>query len=576
MKRNVSTGIALAACLVTVACGGNAPTPASVTTGEMKGSYGVFYYVSVSRPVGGTIRSTDDKINCGTAGGPNNLCAPARYSWAETASLTAIPDNTGLYFQSWAGDCSGSLAAGCSLDTIASGADKWVAAVFNPADRLGHTSIPNPGQHSPLFFSFIKSLDTKVPGTPRCNTCHGVNYDGLANAPSCTACHAQTGHGNWLTDCAFCHGNPPLPSHATRSPDCKSCHPDTVNAAGAIIAGGKHMNGAVDVAGCNSCHGFPPANGTHITHFGLTPAEGTSGYGDLSILETRYPDSTTAPAKYAFGCGNCHPLDEQASHMDGTLQVELSNPSAPAGSLKALNPLGPGLGGASYTDGPNTFQGTVKDYSDGTCSNVYCHSRVEFNAPFVPDPIPDPGTGGPPFSYLPYAVTMTRVYSSPTWGGGALGCSGCHGMPPQSSNPANAAGAGDSHSWVDRYGYGNLHGFAMGRGPIACATCHFDTVRVQGGRRFSTDGNDLPIYDDVPIASFAAHVNGRPDLRFTTETIWMGSTSFTASAATGAAPQGNPGNITCSNVSCHRQQTEVKWGAPYRWYTNECNVCHLY
>jgi hypothetical protein len=219
------------AAAVAAACGGNAPTPASVTTGEMKGKYGVFYYVNVSRPVGGTINSGDGKIDCGTVVGVHDLCGPALYNWTDKASLTAIPDTTTdptFYFQSWAGDCSGAIPSGCILDTIAFGADKWVAAVFNPADRLGHSSIPNPGQHGPLFFSFIK----KTAGTPRCNTCHGVNYDGLANAPSCTACHAQTGHGNWLTDCSFCHA-------------------------------------------------FPPDTGAHVTHFGLAVANPSSGYGDL-------------------------------------------------------------------------------------------------------------------------------------------------------------------------------------------------------------------------------------------------------------------------------------------------------
>jgi len=63
--------LVLATALV-AACGGPAPSPAKTTTGEQKGQYGVFYYVNVSRPVGGTIRSTDGQINCGTLNGPNN------------------------------------------------------------------------------------------------------------------------------------------------------------------------------------------------------------------------------------------------------------------------------------------------------------------------------------------------------------------------------------------------------------------------------------------------------------------------------------------------------------------------
>ena len=556
--------LVLVATALVAACGGNAPSPASVTAGEMKGKFGVFYYVSVSRPVGGTIRSTDGKINCGTAGGPNNLCTPAVYNWTETASLTAIPDTTDLYFQSWAGDCSGAIPNGCTLDTDTFGADKWVAAVFNPADRLGHTSIPSPGQHSPLFFSFIKSLDTKIPGTPRCNTCHGLNYDGLANAPSCTACHAQAGHGNWLTDCAFCHGNPPLPSHDGRSSNCSQCHPDTVLASGAInTATGKHMNGKPDAKECGTCHALPPASGSHLAHWSVSDPTLVSGYGDVTARQD-HTLSSGATDGYAFGCGNCHPLDS-SKHHDGIMQVEVHDLAAPAGSIKALNPVG-----AAYAFGTN---------NDGTCANVYCHSRMDYTAPTVPEPKVQTG---PiivyPLEYDPYVITATRAYASPRWGSAPIGCDGCHGLPTRTTSPTNAAGAGDSHFWVDSWGYGNLHAWSMGYEPIACATCHFDTVTVQGGRRF-VGSMSMPEYDPVPVSGFAAHVNGGKDVRFTDENILMGGdTWFTASVPVGTpAPLWNGGAKTCSSVSCHLNQTVVTWGMPYRWENSyECNSCHRY
>jgi len=98
-----------------------------------KGSYGVAYLVSVSRPVGGTITSADGQINCGPTGSSANLCAPASFPWTSEASLTATP-NSDRRFSTWAGDCSG--PGTCTLDTVRNGADKWVVAVFPPKAAL--------------------------------------------------------------------------------------------------------------------------------------------------------------------------------------------------------------------------------------------------------------------------------------------------------------------------------------------------------------------------------------------------------------------------------------------------------
>ena len=185
MNRAWSSGIAVAACVGIVACGGGKSSDPSGTSGEQKGEYGVSYFVSVSRPVGGYITSADGRIDCGTVGTSHDLCSPISFGWTEDAVFSARADD-GQYFQSWAGDCSGAVAtSGCILNTDTYGSDKWVVAVFNPPDQLGHSRIPDPAQHAPLFFDFING----VPGAPRCTSCHGQDYNGLANAPSCNACH---------------------------------------------------------------------------------------------------------------------------------------------------------------------------------------------------------------------------------------------------------------------------------------------------------------------------------------------------------------------------------------------------
>jgi predicted CxxxxCH...CXXCH cytochrome family protein len=638
--KQVATLAVLAVTTVVAACGGNKPSPAG-TSGEQKGEYGVSYFVSVSRPVGGTITSFDGRIDCGTAGGTKNKCDPVFFAWGVTATFTATPD-AGQFFQSWAGDCSGAIASGvggCSLDTLTYGADKWVVAVFNPSDQLGHSRIPNPAQHSPLFFDFIKSKATPNPGVPKCTSCHGVNYDGVANAPSCTACHAAAGHGNWLTDCTFCHGNPPA-SHKPTSTNCNGCHPDTVLANGTINAAtGKHMNGAVDVstASCGTCHGFPPATGAHLAHYGVTSVElvgaaGTTGYGDLGTLETRFPSATptTAPSKYAFGCGHCHPTDS-AKHDNGTVDVDLA--PAVAGSLKMRNdPL------AAFNSG------------NKSCSGVYCHSSGQ---------------------EVPSYASATPAWTAQ----GTLACSACHGNPPR--YPSGGAGSKTANNHLDFTADGHESGHFLGlpgpshvsgfypigskhgagqwpagqdASPITCETCHYDTTdpssrgpslfywldttgnyQLPGGSPNRTDpANSLfpyygPVYQQLQCSSCHGkgdlnapaqqgrvlplrHVNGNREVVFDPRSsippspaiawlppgtsrpalpVWISDVlGLTGPPPAGISNNGNtwslslgsasydPTSKTCSSVGCHMAMNPMPWGRINDAAVVSCQNCH--
>ena len=153
--------------------------------------------------------------------------------------------------------------------------------------------------------------------------------------------HLATGPG-----CVTCHGWPP-PSPHPRLTSCGGCHGKTVTSDGRIdVAGGKHVNGTVDLGGsgggslaCDACHGYPPPSGAHVKHFGW--AAGASS-GDLRrpARPRGLVGAGLLPAtfgSYVFGCGNCHPV-EAARHMDGCLEVTLAGAGAPAGSVKARTP----------------------------------------------------------------------------------------------------------------------------------------------------------------------------------------------------------------------------------------------
>lgn len=331
--------------------------------------------------------------------------------------------------------------------------------------------------------------------------------------------------------------------------DCGSCH-------GSNPPG--HVNGS---ASCSGCHDTPPA--THVHHYGSGPVD-FMPYGDTGVSH-----SDTA---YKFGCGNCHPLDA-TKHNDGMVEVELADVNAPAGSLKSLNPAT-----AYYTPGLVTFTyankapgGRPFSYSNGTCGNVYCHSEKTVTSGPVGSPTGTDQNGN--LVYAPYTVTYARLYkTTPPWGatGTLTTCAECHGFPSKTSYPSVEAGVGDSHQWIDDYGYGNLHAFNMGFDALSCRTCHYGTVTE--ANTWARDSMDVTTYDPVPLASRRLHVNGSPNVVFdTVNPVSYGTVTFNLS---GAAY--DPVTKTCANAACHLQQTTVTWGSPYRWWleSTECNVCH--
>lgn len=350
--------------------------------------------------------------------------------------------------------------------------------------------------------------------------------------------------------------------------DCQSCH-------------GDHHGD--NWAGCSACHDSPPQTGSHLAHYNSAPLMSLR-YGDTSV-------DSTADA-YLFGCGNCHPLDS-VNHRNNTVDIELYNPAAPAGSIKAKNPAD-----AAYTAGV--------DPATGTCSNVYCHSGNTFTSSAVGIPLTYPASAVPPgyllnmsyimdetcsnLTYDPYTVISARSYATtPPWGtSGTFGaCTECHEFPLTTYAPEVSAGVGDSHQWVDdTNGWNWRHAYNMGFDAIPCRTCHNTTVTAAAGSYWAPAGRNgewIVAYNPVPLASRIPHVNGVPDVAFDTVDLVPYRENL---SLVGASYE--PSTKTCSNVSCHynptgssqRWQQKVQWGGPWRYGepgTNaECDVCHRY
>jgi predicted CxxxxCH...CXXCH cytochrome family protein len=440
-------------------------------------------------------------------------------------------------------------------------------------DDAGHIDAsPAEINFGPLATTGALTPDWDVSSPDLCtNTyCHGASLAGGTNK---TPDWTNTGGGE--TACGTCHGDPPPTPHPQQGA-CNPCHPQTVTPAEVVdVAGGFHINGTIEASttgACDSCHGAPPATGAHVLHFGALPADASYGGTGATI------DVLPAGTAYAFDCGNCHPLNA-ANHGNGVpnagggaAEIDVSPVGAPPASMKAMNP-----GSASYTPGGSTFTDAEGfEYTIGTCSDVYCHSQLDVG---VPGPVPEPGIDFPftgyPMTYPPYTVNYSRTYTSPVWDD-SLSCDGCHGFPPRTAAAVQGgqveAGAGDTHSWIDDAGYEDLHGWNMSFDPLACATCHFDTVIDQGVR--ARDINDWSVYTPVPIDDYAVHVNGAPDVAFTTDLI-LYATSGGDVWYDVSGSSWNGGAETCTNVPCHINDTPVTWGTPYRWENMyECNVCH--
>ncbi len=315
---------------------------------------------------------------------------------------------------------------------------------------------------------------------------------------------------------------------------------------------------------CGACHDAPPPTGTHVKHFGGTKDD--AEYGSTKMTK----DFTSQGAVYLMSCGNCHPMNsaKHANNVEnsggGDAEIELYDPSAPAGSLKALNPPT-----ASYTPGSAVYTDPKgMKYTQGTCNNVYCHSYTAFSTSgAVPEPTEPPFY--PPLVYEPpwqTFVVKTIQYQSPKWGVDSLGCNGCHGYPITTSYPTVSAGVGDSHAWIDDYGYINLHIWNMSFDPLQCNACHYDTVRDN----FTWVRDDYSIQlGGITIFNTAKHINGTKEVSFTQNPVAYGTDYYLTNATF------DQNTKTCYNVACHLNQTEVIWGSPYRWgITSECNVCH--
>ena len=354
-----------------------------------------------------------------------------------------------------------------------------------------------------------------------CTTyCHGATVGGGTNkVPVWTAV------GQGQAACGTCHGLPPPAPHPAVSGDlagCSVCHPLTVDAGGAVIdpsAGGRHLDGLVEVAGghdanwmnpasagfhayyadrglsscqvchgqnldgvggsttvaCATCHGAAWKTNCVMCHGGTdnqtgAPPRTTWGQGGdpvrVGAHTSHVSGSSIAPA---FDCGPCHvkPADALSQgHVDGATAAVTFGGLATAGGGQA----------------PSWDRGSA------TCASTYCHGATlgggSNTAPIwtgVGQGQADCGAchGLPPPS------------PHPTVTGGLPGCSTCHPQTIDSGGALIPPGSGGAHldgaaqtghiaSWMDPASPG-FHAFTANRGLATCQLCHGQNLDGVGG-----------------------------------------------------------------------------------------------
>jgi len=413
--------------------------------------------------------------------------------------------------------------------------------------------------------------DTASPFNGICNVCHDNanhtyysynNSDGTHNVGAdCTACH-QHRYGFAGRDCNGCHGG----SGTTGAPLVSG---DLVGVQDPYYPATGHTEGAhnthVETNGftdCNICHnnnGMPTVDELITIAFsGDATANGSSPIYDGIALNTPYSytgdvtgpstatqdcsnvychsnvqgqtDGTGSPTSYgtpdwanasSVQCGSCHKADgtqgnatlmdsgTHTTHVDsGTYNRPCSTCHSGAGagsSVHVNNTINVNID-ATYGGSYNGSSTTPGDHSPGqgygSCSNVYCHSDAR-----------------------------TPTYTSPSWGGATLNCTGCHGGAGGSTGGAGTT-LTTSHTV-----HTNTSGFAY-----TCNYCHTTTAS-----------------NNTTIADYSRHANKTKNIAVDTSVGGTGTDG------------GNYSSNKCSNIYCHGS-TSPDWTTGGT--TGDCSLCH--
>jgi predicted CxxxxCH...CXXCH cytochrome family protein len=298
--------------------------------------------------------------------------------------------------------------------------------------------------------------------------CHGSTVAGGTNkAPSWTAGSSQAA-------CGTCHGAPPPAPHpaAAGLTACVACHPTTVAADGTVIPpaqGGTHLDGVLQSSGghpaswidqtspgfhayaadanlgaCQNCHGpnLDGVGGSATTS--CATCHGAGWRTSCTMCHGGTDNPTGAPPRTTWGnSADAVRVGAHSRHLAGSANAP---PVACAAChVVPSDALSPGhVDGSTATvtfGGVATAGGVAPSWnrSTATCATTYCHGSYSGTFTFM-------------FWGTPDWVNYSGSGAAPSWTGGPMTCTSCHGAPPLN---------GQWHQ--------PTHGVAGGS---ACSLCH--------------------------------------------------------------------------------------------------------
>ena len=296
--------------------------------GPPGGGHGNFTSPAVHGPAYFDFLSGASPLKCTTCHGPTlagQANAPSCSGCHTAAGWASWQDNCSF--------CHGATTAAAKAGYAFASHPSWSA----PPDALSQrfTGSPAPdrtGAHQAHLLGVTPSgLSVAPPFT--CATCHPVptdltHVDGAANraqvvlsgagqaslppslgtynqgSGTCTTyCHGNGGSPAWSAtgmQCGACHGVPPLGSHPYTGSDltaCAGCHPETMNASGALIVGGKHLDGNLQFTGGHGDYSSPAEHGPRF----FDSISESTGVSQCSSCHGATYDGGTGPS-----CNDCH------------------------------------------------------------------------------------------------------------------------------------------------------------------------------------------------------------------------------------------------------------------------------
>jgi len=364
----------------------------------------------------------------------------------------------------------------------------------------------------------------------QCQSCHGQNFAGGISSPSCATCHQSIDvhkdgiadstsanfHGkyqfkNGFADCSSCHGA--NFGGGIQSPSCTTCHSTiTVHKAGIVDANSPDFHGKSnlinDFSGCQTCHGnnfqggvnSPSCANCHksidVHKTGIIDVNSPNFHGKYKLKDGLADCSQCHGASFTGGtqspsCTTCHSTIDV--HKSGII-----DPSSP--NFHGKYPLKNGFTECKTCHGDNFAGG------NNSVACTTCHSTITVHKDGIVTPS-SPNFHGNFLKATGWNINACASCHSNTFSGGTqspscktsgchtsaqgpAACNTCHGdfnNPSQIAPPKDL----DGNTVTTSPGVGahtkHLAAFANG-GSLACSECHTVPSDVNSTGHLGSDG----------------------------------------------------------------------------------------